>query len=147
MSYALFACHKRVLDSQLNSAQLQQTQRSNEQFKLATNTTSLNQQLSSLTAAQSSQLSDLYSQLSSEDDSTARSQISNQIQALEAQFDQEKDQINQKIYEVSIKENAIEMEVKRLDTVVTTLQQQLSACEEAEAQGIQTATPKYKGLG
>ena len=39
------------------------------------------------------------------------------------------------------------MEVKRLDTMVTALQQQLEAVEQAEGQAIQRATPKFKGVG
>ena len=45
------------------------------------------------------------------------------------------------------KENAIEMEVKRLDTMVTALQQQLDAVEEAEGKAIERATPKFNGVG
>ena len=39
------------------------------------------------------------------------------------------------------------MEVKRLDTMVTTLQQQLKAVEEAEGSAIERATPKFAGVG
>ena len=48
---------------------------------------------------------------------------------------------------VSVKENAIEMEVKRLDTQVSALQKQLEAVEEAEGDAIKRATPKFKGVG
>ena len=39
------------------------------------------------------------------------------------------------------------MEVKRLDTQVTTLQKQLEAVEEAEGAAIDRANPKFKGVG
>lgn len=146
MGYALFAQRKIVLDGELNSVQLQQTQRSNEQYALATKTLSLNQQLTSISAAQSSELADLYAQLSSSD-SDDRESINALINSKQQEFDAELDQINRQIYEVSVKENAIEMEVKRLDTMVTTLQQQLEAVEEAEGQAIERATPKFNGVG
>ena len=44
MGYALFAQRKVQLTGQLNLVQLQQTQRSNEQYALATHTLSLNQE-------------------------------------------------------------------------------------------------------
>ena len=147
MGYALFAARKQVLDSELNSAQLQQTQRGNEQFNLATNHTSLQQQVSSLGAAQSSELSIYYGMLAEADDTDDRAQINANIKEKEEQFKSETDAINRQIYEVSIKENAIEMEVKRLDTVVTKLQSDLEAIEQAEGRGIENSTPKFGGIG
>ena len=147
MGYALFAQRKRVLDMQLNTVQLMQTQRSNEQYALATQTLGLNQQLSSLQAAQAGELRGLYENLADETDETARDRINDQIQAMQQDHIQEQDAINNQIYEVSVKENAIEMEVKRLDTMVTTLQQQLKAVEEAEGSAIERATPKFAGVG
>lgn len=145
MSYALFAQRKQVLDSELNCAQLQQTQRSNEQFALATRSSNLQQMLSSTTTGQATQLKTYYEQLTQTTDEAGREQIQLQIDALQNQFDVELADINNEIYLTSQKENAIEMEVKRLDTVVSTLQQQLQACEQAEGQGIQNATPKFAG--
>ena len=68
MGYALFAQRKVQLTGQLNLVQLQQTQRSNEQYMLATQTLSLQQQMSSIQAAQSLELADLYEELSEADD-------------------------------------------------------------------------------
>ena len=147
MGYALFAQRKLVLDSQLNAAQLQQTQRSNEQYQLATKTLSLQQQLSSLQAAQAFELQPLYAKLSSEPNSDARASINADILEKQAEFKVEEDQINQQIYLTGVKENAIEMEVKRLDTQVTALQKQLEATEEAEGAAIDRANPKFKGVG
>ena len=147
MGYALFAQRKLVLDSQLNAAQLQQTQRSNEQYQLATKTLSLQQQLSSLQAAQAFELQPLYAKLSSEPNSDARASINADILEKQAAFKVEEDQINQQIYLTGVKENAIEMEVKRLDTQVTALQKQLEATEEAEGAAIDRANPKFKGVG
>ena len=128
MGYALFAQRKLVLDGQLNSAQLQQTQRSNEQYALATQTLSLQQQLTSMNASQSGELAALYEQLAEASGTEQRDRINAQIQQKQQEFEQEIDSINREIYEVSVKENAIEMEVKRLDTMVTTLQKQLRKC-------------------
>ena len=147
MGYALFANRKIVLIGELNSVSLQQTQRSNEQFNLATKTLSLQQQMSSMQAAQSAELGDLYEQLSATGDSGQRARINAQINARQQQFDAELDQINRQIYLTSVKENAIEMEVKRLDTQVTALQKQLEAVEQAESGAIDRATPKFNGLG
>lgn len=146
MGYALFANRKLVLDSQLNSLQLQQTQRSNTQYSLATKNLSMQQQLSSLQTAQSQELSGLYNQLASAD-SNARPGIQAQIEQKQLEFERELDKINRNIYEIGIKENAIEMEVKHLDTQVTAVEKQLQAVEEAEGAGIDRATPKFKGVG
>ena len=147
MGYALFAQRKRVLDMQLNTTQLMQTQRSNEQYALATQTLGLNQQLSSLQSSQAGELAVLYEELADADGDEARADKNAEIQALQQRHKQEQDDINRQIYEVSVKENAIEMEVKRLDTMVTTLQQQLKAVEEAEGSAIERATPKFAGVG
>ena len=147
MGYALFAQKKLVLDTQLNSLQLQQTQRSDTQYQLATDSLGLQQQLTSMQAAQSAQLKPLYDQLASAADSTQMAQINAQIQSMQSQFDQQTDAINREIYLVGVKENAIEMEVKHLDTQVTAVQKQLDAVQEAEGQAIDRATPKFKGLG
>ena len=146
MGYALFAQRKLVLDMQLNTAQLMQTQRANEQFALATESASLQQQLSSNQVAQSGELAELYGRLAETDGSTARDQINDQIKQRELEFEKELQGINNQIYEVGIKENAIEMEVKRLDTVVTTLEKQLEAVEQAEGKAIDRATPHFGGL-
>ena len=147
MGYALFAQRKRVLDMQLNTVQLMQTQRSNEQYALATQTLGLNQQLSSLQSSQAGELAVLYEELADADGDEARADKNAEIQALQQQHKQEQDDINRQIYEVSVKENAIEMEVKRLDTMVTALQKQLEAVEEAEGAAIDRATPKFNGVG
>ncbi len=146
MGYALFASRKLVLDGELNNAQLLQTQRSNDQYALATQTLSLQQQLTSMNASQSGELAQLYEDLASADGTDQRDTINAEIQAKEQAYQQEIDGINRQIYEVSVKENAIEMEVKRLDTMVTTLQQQLEAVEEAEGSAIERATPKFNGM-
>lgn len=147
MGYALFAQRKIVLDGQLNNVQLQQTQRSNEQYQLATQTLSLQQQLTSMNASQSGELATLYGELSEATDSNDRDRINAEIKQKELEFEQEVDTLNRQIYQVSVKENAIEMEVKRLDTMVSALQKQLEAVEEAEGAAIDRATPKFKGVG
>lgn len=181
MGYALFAQRKVMLTGNLNMVQLQQTQRSNEQYLLATQTLSLQQQLSSLQASQSLELAEMYELLSavaadgfSEDfkkkyeknkdnysqtaqdivdkagDTKAeelREKINAKIKELQAEQQAEIDEVNREIYLVSVKENAIEMEVKRLDTQVSAIQKQLEAVEEAESSAIDRATPKFKGVG
>lgn len=145
MGYALFAQRKLVLDGQLNNAQLQQTQRSNEQYALATQTLSLQQQLTSMNTSQSGELAGLYGDLAEAESEDARATVNALIKQKEEEYESEIDAINREIYQVSVKENAIEMEVKRLDTMVSALQKQLEAVEEAEGDAIDRATPKYGG--
>ena len=125
MGYALFAQRKLVLDGMVNSVQLQQTQRGDEQLRLSTNTLTLQSRVSNTQAGQAAELGDLYNQLASANDSNERQSINNQIEARQRFFEQEIQTINNQIYQTSVKENAIEMEVKRLDTKLTTLQKQL----------------------
>ena len=107
---------------------------------------SMQQQLTSMNASQSNELAALYADLASAD-SGMRDSINAAINQKQAEFEAEVDQINREIYQVSVKENAIEMEVKRLDTMVTALQKQLEAVEEAEGSAIDRATPKFNGVG
>ena len=147
MGYALFAQRKLVLDSQLNSAQLQQTQRSNEQYSMANDKLGLQRQLSALQVAQGTELASLYEDLAGATDDQQRQQIEADIADMEADHKLQQENINNQIYEVGIKENSIEMEVKSLDTEVTALQKQLEGVEQAEGQAINRATPKFGGVG
>lgn len=152
MGYALFANRKIVVTSELNYASLMQTQRSNEQYKLATQTLSLQQKLTSLQANQSLELSKLYDQMAELDPdgdnyAAERQKINDKINAKEKEHDVEIDKINRQIYVVSVKEKSVELLVKRLDTQVTALQKQLEAIEQAEGGAIDRATPKFKGVG
>jgi hypothetical protein len=147
MGYALFAQRKLVLDFQLNNAQLQQTMKANQQLQIATSKLALDKQLSSLKSGQAQELAGYYRELSSTSDSTQRQQINDKIREIEARQEQEVDDINTEIYKVAVEEQAVELEVKRLDTMVTALQKQLEAVEQAEGQAIDRATPKFAGLG
>ena len=93
MGYAVFAQRKVTLTGRINTISLQQTQRSNEQFVLATNTLSLQQELSSQQAAQSGQLAELYEKLAGTSNSDQRQSIQNEIRAIEERFKQENDEI------------------------------------------------------
>ena len=147
MGYALFAQKKLVLSGVVNSVQLQQTQRADEQMALSTRTLSLQSRVTSIQSSQSAELGALYTELASATDSDERASINALIEASQASFDGEIAEINQQIYQTSIKENAIEMEVKRLDTKLTALKKQLEKIEEAEGEGIDKATPQFKGIG
>lgn len=197
MGYALFAQQKISLTGQCNSISLQQTQRSNEQNILASDTLSLQQQLSSMQASQAVELAEFYELLShikddgqyddsfvksfkptkdengktveaqrnvedySEDaqqflkgiengkknDKATRDNINSKIKEKQSLFDAELADINNEIYKTGIKENAIEMEVKRLDTALTSVQKRLDAIIEAEGSAIEKSTPKFQGMG
>ena len=176
MGYALFAQKKLVLCGMINLVQMNQVQRSDEQIKLSTNTLTLQSRVSSLQSAQYNALTPLYDKLSKsyenstdiETDATSltdaefeekynfkkadrtqyvRKSIDAQINAKQKEYETEINKINAQIQLTSIKENAIEMEVKRLDTKLTALQQQLEKIEEAEGKSIEKSTPKFNGLG
>ena len=147
MGYALFAQKKIELTGRVNLVQMTQTQASDAQMKLATDTLSLQSRISAIQTSQSSELGDLYTQLASSTDSDDRASINAIIEASKATFEGEIDTLNQQMYQVSLKENVIEMEVKRLDTKLTALKKQLEKIEEAESEGIEKATPAFKGLG
>lgn len=147
MGYALFAQRKLVLDSQLNICEMQQMMKANSQMQLATQELGLNQQQTSLKAAQALQISELYGQLAETTDSDQRQQINDTIKQMELEQQSELDAITRQIYTVSVQEQALEVEVKRLDTKVTALQKQLEAVEQAEGKAIDRATPKFSGLG
>ena len=147
MGYALFAQKKLVLSGVINSVQLQQTQRSDEQLALSTRTLSLQSRVTNIQSSQAAELGVLYTELASATDSDERASINALIEASQASFDGELAGINQQIYQTSIKENAIEMEVKRLDTKLTALKKQLEKIEEAEGDGIEKSTPQFKGIG
>lgn len=147
MGYALFAQRKLVLDSQLNTCEMQQMMKANSQMQLATQELGLNQQQTSLKAAQALEISVLYGELAETTDSNQRQQINDTIKQKELQQQNELDDITRQIYTVSVQEQALEVEVKRLDTKVTALQKQLEAVEQAEGKAIDRATPKFSGLG
>ncbi len=192
MGYALFAQRKVLLDSLLNTYQLMQTQRTNEQNALATQSQSLQRQLSSLQEAQAYELGDMYDLLSHSEKEGGfeadwyrkimdtkgrphdpneeiekcydefvpeaqdlldrgtnidREKINAEIEEMKNKQQNELGKINNKIYEVGVKENAIELEVKRLDTLVDSTQKQLEAVEQAEGKAIERAVPKFQGLG
>ena len=147
MGYALFAQRKLVLDNQISATQLQQTQRSNEQYFLATRSAGLQQKLSALLSSQALELEPLYQRLADSTSEEERADVQNEIAQMQNRHKREEEAINREIYQTGIKETAIEMEVKRLDTQITTLQKQLEAVEEAESAAIDRATPKFKGVG
>ena len=147
MGYALFAQRKLVLDNQISATQLQQTQRSNEQYFLATRSAGLQQKLSSLLSSQALELEPLYQRLADSTSEEERADVQNEIAQMQNRHKRGEEAINREIYQTGIKETAIEMEVKRLDTQITTLQKQLEAVEEAESAAIDRATPKFKGVG
>ena len=49
--------------------------------------------------------------------------------------------------QIAAQENELELRQKRIETKITAYQQDLQSVIQAEAQGIQNATPKYAGLG
>lgn len=147
MGYAVFAQRKVVLTSRLNSYQLQLMQMDDRQFALATDGTDLDMQLSSINQAQSTELSDLYKSLTGADNDDAKDEIRAQIEEVKNKYATWTEEINQENYELSQKENMIEMQKKRLETQITKISQELEAVEKAEQDGIQRANPKYSGLG
>ncbi|MGM9994684.1 MAG: hypothetical protein ACI37R_08165 [Candidatus Avigastranaerophilus sp.] len=153
MGYAVFAQRKVVLTSRLNTLQLMEMQMDDKQYRLATDTTQLQQQLSAIHQAQSNELSGLYDLLSattSDQDSTEgsdREQISAEIESVKNKYQGYEDEINEQIYDLSAKENSIELEKKRLETQITKVEKELENIEKSEASAIERANPKYDGVG
>lgn len=79
--------------------------------------------------------------------SAARDAINAKIKEKQSGFDAELADINNEIYLVGVKENAIEMEVKRLDTALSSAQKELDAVIDAEGDAIDKATPKFSSNG
>ena len=73
-----------------------QTQRSNEQYALATQTLGLNRQLSALQASQAGDLAEMYQRLS-EADQDDRQSIEDEIAAKELEHQREQETINNQI--------------------------------------------------
>ena len=146
MGYALFAQRKILLDYRLNTYQLMQTMKQNEQYRLATQKLGLGQQETSMKAGQALEMADLYDKLAAATEDEERDKINAEIQALTNRQQAELAAIENEIYKIAVQEQGVEMEVKRLDTQVTATQKDLEAVEEAEGQAIDRATPKYKGL-
>ena len=107
----------------------------------------MQQKLSSLLSSQALELEPLYQRLADSTSEEERADVQNEIAQMQNRHKREEEAINREIYQTGIKETAIEMEVKRLDTQITTLQKQLEAVEEAESAAIDRATPKFKGVG
>ncbi len=145
MGYALHSQNKLVLQTQLNATQLQQTQRMDEQTRLATNVNDMQQTLANYELSKSTDLQELYDDLVGATNDTQRDSIQAQIQRMQLEIDQETQEIQNEIYEVSRKENIIEREVKHLDTLISVYQSQLEAIEQAESSGIKNSIPKFSG--
>lgn len=147
MGYALFAQKKLVLCGMLNSVQMQQTQRSDEQRRLATQSLSLKTRISNIQIAQNDELASKYEELSKTTDSAKRESINDRLEELELHYQNEIEKMNNQVNRTSTIENLIEMEVKRLDTKVTALQKELESLQQAEGDGINKSTPQFKGIG
>lgn len=145
MGYALHSQNKLVLQTQLNATQLQQTQRMDEQTRLATNVNDMQQTLANYELSKSTDLQELYDDLVGATNDTQRDSIQAQIQRMQLEIDQETQEIQNEIYEVSRKENIIEREVKHLDTLINVYQSQLEQIEQAESSGIKNSIPKFTG--
>ena len=148
MGYALFAQRKLALQGLINSVQLQQTQRSDEQSLLAKDSLDLQADITNLNFLEATELTKLYDKLAAASgNSTEMQQIQRDIEALQQTYKTSVLNIQRKQYPIEMKENAIEMEVKRLDTELTSLQKMLEKIEEAEGSGIDGAVPSFSGIG
>jgi hypothetical protein len=145
MGYALFSQDKLVIQTQLNATQLQQTQRMDEQTRLATNKGDMEQMLSNYEMSKSEDLADLYDELVGAQNDQQRNQIQAEIQQFNLELEQETQEVQNDIYEISRKENIIEREVQHLNTLSEVYQQQLEAIKSAESAGIKNSIPKFSG--
>ena len=143
MGYAIFAQRKLALQGLINSIQLKQTQRSDEQNMLAKKSLSLQNDITNLNYLESSTLAPLYKQLISAGTDAERTSVQAQIKSIETDFENSVNAIQMQQYPIEQKENTIEMEVKRLDTELTSLQKLLEKIEEAEKDGVDKAMPSF----
>ena len=146
MGYALFAQKKILLTYRLSSYQLMQTMKQNEQFRLATQELGLGQEQTSLKGSQALEMAGWYEKLSNASGSEARQKIEDEIAKLKLEHEHELVAIENEIYQISVQEQGVEMEIKRLDTKVSVTQKDLDAVQEAEGDAIEKSIPKYKGL-
>jgi len=156
MGYSLFSQNKLALQSSQNFVQLNQMQRSQQQQSLAANTVNLQSQVSQTNIEKASLLQQRYDELTlinredyNSDDAyqNAMQAIKDEISKLTQEYEIKQNQINAKISTVQAKEDAIDLEIKRLDTKLATLQKQYEAVEKAEGDAIDKATPKFNGNG
>ena len=70
-----------------------------------------------------------------------------EIQKEENKKEKEIAALKNQTYSITAKENALEMEVKRLDTTLSAMQKQLEKIVEAEKTGIEKAAPSFNGQG
>lgn len=156
MGYSLFSQNKLALQSSQNFVQLHQTQRSQQQQTLAARTVNLQSKVSQLNIEKADQLQQRYNELTNlnkeeyaTDDAykEAMDKIKTEINELQAQYEVAQGNVNKEINTVQAKEDSLELEIKRLDTKLSTLQKQYEAVEKAESDGIDKATPKFNGNG
>ena len=77
----------------------------------------------------------------------AYAELDLEIQQEENKKEKEISSLKSQIYSITTKENAIEMEVKRLDTTISAMTKQLDKIIEAEKTGIEKAVPSFNGQG
>lgn len=167
MAYALFASSKLLYTGLMNAVSLQQSQRSTEQYNLATNKNSIQSQITDSNTTMADEKAEQYDKLADlerpvksdyqgddeayeealKDYDDEKDDINTQIESIENDYEAEIEKLNRQVENIGVAESAIEMEVKRLDTKITALQNQLKNIEDAENGGIERSTPKFKGVG
>ena len=146
MGYVLFAHQQQVTGGLINSKNLALAQISDQRMVLASHTSTLQSQITSLTSRKADQTGDLYQQMTSADDSSARETVQAEIEKLETDFEAEIAKINLKIYNTSIKDQALEMQQKKEETILTALQKTLDNIEAALKNAIDKGAAKVQGL-
>lgn len=144
--YAVFTLRKLTATSRLNAAQTREMMMDNQQYALATEKTGYQMELSAQRQQNATTLSDMYTEYANAETDEDKATKKGLIDAFNEKVKASEEEINQKNYVIAAKESAVEMEKKSLETQITKWSKEIDNIEKAEANGIESANPKYTGL-
>ena len=139
--YAIFSIRKLTATSRLNMAQIQLMDLDDQQYSLVTQKLNIENEQAQKQIQVASKLSKLY-------ENAGDGEVNeNEVKQLEQELTKSTAQATQKKNAIAYQENAIELQKKSLETVITKWTKELEVIEKAEEAGIERANPKYTGLG
>ena len=144
MGYALFSQNKLALNSTKSTIELQQAQRMNQNLQLAADKSAFQMDLSSSEQAIAEDKQEVYEAFANEE--ITKDDKENLINELDNELKILQEETNRELRTLEVKEAALQMEIKSLDTQHDAIAKQLEAVEQAEGEGIEQSTPKFSGL-
>ena len=145
--YAFFNVRAISITNNINMDQLQLADLDEEQSSLQDQELANQMAESSEKIRSSYILESLYRKLSQVQDESMRKSIEAEINAEQQKTQRKQEEIKLKNQQLGMEENAIELQKKKLEAIITKLEKELESVEEAEKSGIERANPKYNGLG